>query len=68
MSKYKISTNMLAFAGFATVLLSAISTATFSESAFHDNFAFSLMAVACLGLAISIAFLMIDAVLAVCNP
>ncbi|RKG29428.1 hypothetical protein [Acinetobacter tianfuensis] len=68
MSMSKISTTMLAFIGFTVVLISAISTAAFSESSFHDNFAFSLMAVACLGLIFSIAFLMLEAVLAVCNP
>ncbi|WP_374666388.1 hypothetical protein [Acinetobacter sp.] len=64
----KISSTALLFWSFIAVMLGSISTAVFSESAFHDNFAFSMMALALTGILISTALLMVDAVLAVCNP
>lgn len=64
----KISSTALLFWSFIAVMLGSISTAVFSESAFNDNFAFSMMALALTGILISTALLMVDAVLAVCNP
>lgn len=49
-------------------LFSSVSTAVFSESTFHDNFALAVMASALAGMIVSAAFLMLDAVLAVCTP
>lgn len=64
----KISSTALLFWSFIAVMLGSISTAVFSESAFNDHFAFSMMALALTGILISTALLMVDAVLAVCNP
>ncbi|WP_353142958.1 hypothetical protein [Acinetobacter pragensis] len=68
MNTHKISPTALLFWSFLAVMLGSISTAVFSESSFHDHFAFSMMALALTGILISTAFLMVDAVLAVCNP
>lgn len=58
----------LLFWGFIIALLSAISISVFSESSFNDNFAFSIMACAFVGIIISTALLMVDAILEICNP
>ena len=68
MNTQKISLMAILFWSFVATLLGAISTAVFSEAAFHDHFAFSMMALAFAGIIISTALLMVDAVLAVCNP
>ena len=68
MRTLKISANALRFWSFMLALFSSVSTAVFSESAFHDNFALAVMAIALAGMIVSAAFLMLDAVLAVCNP
>ena len=49
-------------------LFSSVSTAVFSESALHGSFTLAVMAIALAGTIVSAAFLMLDAVLAVCNP
>ncbi|MEN3979783.1 hypothetical protein [Acinetobacter sp. CWB-B33] len=68
MNTKKISSAALLFWAFIAAMMGSISTAVFSESAFNDNFAFTSMALALAGILISAAFLMMDAVLAVCNP
>ena len=63
-----VSSNALRFQGFMLALFSSVSTAVFSESALHGSFTFAVMAIALAGMIVSAAFLMLDAVLAVCNP
>jgi len=63
-----VSSNALRFRGFMLALFSSVSTAVFSESAFHDNFALAVMAIALAGMIVSAAFLRLDAVLTACNP
>ncbi len=58
----------LLFWGFIVALVSSISTTIFSESSFNDNFAFSIMACAFVGIVVSVALLMVDAILEICNP
>lgn len=57
----------LAFWGFIIMLMAAISTALFSESHFNDQFAYSTMPLALLGIVLSAAFLAVDALFEICN-
>lgn len=68
MNTLKTSFTALLFWSFMIALFSSISTTIFSESAFHDNFAFTTMAIACVGMIVSAALLMVDAILEICNP
>ena len=68
MRTLKISANALRFWSFMLALFSSVSTAVFSEGALHGSFAFAAAAIALAGMIVSAAFLMLDAVLAVCNP
>ena len=68
MRTLKISANALRFWSFMLALFSSVSTAVFSESALHGSFAFAAAVIALAGMIVSAAFLMLDAVLAVCSP
>lgn len=55
------------FWGFTLLMLTAISTALFSESQFNDQFAYSTMSVALIGILLSASFLAVDAIFELCN-
>ena len=61
------STTMVLFC-FAIVLLSSISTTIFSESAFNDNASISITVFAGIGLTLTAAKLLFDAIHSICNP
>ena len=68
MNLKKLNSIALLFWSFMIVFFSSVSTTIFSERAFHDNFAFTTMAIAIVGLVVSAVFLLVDAVQAICNP
>ena len=62
------NTAVIIFWSFTAILCSAISTAVFSEAVWHDNAAMGFMALAAAGLIYSAAQILMNAVLAICNP
>ncbi len=64
----KTSQTFILFWVLVIALCSAISTTIFSESAFNDNFGFSLMAVAIVGLCLNVTYIFIQTIFKICNP
>ena len=64
----KFSTITLLLWSFVIVFLSSVSTTVFSESAFNDNFAFTMMGIGVIGFLVSGLFLLVDTVQDICNP
>lgn len=67
MNIIKNHSTLFSFWGFTLLMLTAISTALFSESQFHDQFAYSTMSVALIGILLSASFLAVDAIFELCN-
>ncbi|NWK72884.1 hypothetical protein D7V64_04000 [Acinetobacter cumulans] len=67
MNIIKTHSTLFSFWGFIVLMLTAISIALFSESQFNDQFAYSTMPIALIGILLSASFLAIDAIFELCN-
>lgn len=63
-----INLNCVIFCTLFIALMSAISTVIFSEQAFHDNFGFSLIFLAIIGLCFNISAIFVNTIRDICNP
>lgn len=68
MLSQKVSPTSMMFWALLIALCSAISTTIFSESSFNDDFGFSLMAVAIVGLFLNLTYILINIIFEICNP
>ena len=64
----KTNPTMIMFGTLLIALCSAISTTIFSESAFNDNASISITVFAGIGLTLTAAKLLFDAIHSICNP
>lgn len=63
-----INRDYMVFSLLCIALISAISTVIFSEKAVHDDFGFSLMFFAIIGLFFNMIYILIHKIIDICNP
>ncbi len=68
MQTKRINLNYAVFFTLCITLISAISTVIFSEKPFNDNFGFSLMFFAIIGLCLNMSHIFMDTIRNICNP